>query len=156
MKPLKVYRIGNPLFIEDLSGEGGRLYAGRWNHRGIPLLYMAQTASLAILEYLAHLIKTTVNVPYTLLELEIDADQMLPMESITARLPDNWYDARGIALTRNIGTDWIKSKQSAILQVPSIHSPFEHNYLVNPTHPDLYIKISQKRWYLYDHRFLRD
>lgn len=155
MNCLKVYRIGNPLFIEDLSGEGGRLFAGRWNHKGAPILYTAQSASLAILEYLGHVINITVNVPYILLELEIDADQMLPLESVTAHSPDNWYDKKGIELTRSIGTDWIKSRQSAMLQVPSIHSPYEHNYLINPTYPDLHIKVLQKRWYLYDNRFLR-
>lgn len=156
MKPLNVYRIGHPLFIEDLSGEGGRLYIGRWNHKGTPLVYTAQSASLAVLEHLGHVIHTTAYVPYILLELEIDADQILPLSVVTAYLPDNWYEARGINLTRTIGTDWIKSKQSAILQVPSIHSPFEYNYLINPAYPGIHVRVLQKRWYLYDHRFLRE
>lgn len=155
MNPLKVYRIGNPLFIEDLFGEGGRSYAGRWNHKGTPILYTAQSASLAILEYLGHVINTTVNVPYILLELEVNTDQILPLESVSAQLPENWYDEKGIELTRNIGTNWIKSKESAILQVPSIHSPYEYNYLINPNFPSLHIQVLQKRWYLYDNRFLR-
>lgn len=155
MNPIKVYRIGNPLFIEDLSGEGGRLFAGRWNHKGTPILYTAQSASLAILEYLGHVINMAVNVPYVVLELEIDAGLVLPIESISAQLPDNWYDEKSIGITRNIGTEWIKNKQSAILQVPSIHSPFEYNYLINPIYPDLHIRAIQKRWYLYDNRFLR-
>ncbi len=155
MTPLKVYRLGNPLFIEDLSGEGGRLYAGRWHHKGTPILYAAQSASLSILEYLGHVINTTVNVPYILLALEVDADQMLPLASVSAQLPANWYDEKGIALTRNIGTDWIKSKRSAVLQVPSIHAPDEYNYLINPNFPNLHLQILQKRCYLHDHRFLR-
>ncbi len=156
MNPLKVYRIGNPKFIEDLSGEGGRLYPGRWNHKGTPILYTAEAASLAILEYLGHVINTSVNVPYILLELEIDADQVLSLGKVTAQLPDNWYDEKGIDLTRSIGSEWIKSKQAAILKVPSIHSPYEYNYLINPGFPDLHIRIIQKRWYLYDNRFLRE
>ncbi len=52
-------------------------------------------------------------------------------------------------------SNWIKSKKSAILQVPSVHSPYEYNYLLNPMYPDLHIRVLQKRWYLYDNRFLK-
>ena len=37
------------------SGEGARLNGGRWNSRGTPLVYTAQSQSLAVLEMLVHL-----------------------------------------------------------------------------------------------------
>ena len=51
---MKVYRIAQRNFIEDLSGEGARLFGGRWNHKGTSLLYTAESRSLAALEILVH------------------------------------------------------------------------------------------------------
>jgi len=35
-----------------------------------------------------------------------------------------------------LGDCWIESKESAVLEVASIVVPHEHNYLLNPAHPD--------------------
>lgn len=51
-----VYRIQPPLYAAScLSGEGARLNGGRWNPKGIPLVYVATTPELALLETLVHL-----------------------------------------------------------------------------------------------------
>ena len=39
----------------DLSGEGARLYGGRWNSPGRPLVCAAETAALPVLEVRVHL-----------------------------------------------------------------------------------------------------
>jgi RES domain-containing protein len=44
-----VWRICRRPFA-DLSGEGARLYGGRWNAPGRPLIYAAESAALAVLE----------------------------------------------------------------------------------------------------------
>ena len=49
-----VWRICRRPFA-DLSGEGARLYGGRWNAPGRPLIYAAETAALAVLEVRVHL-----------------------------------------------------------------------------------------------------
>ena len=41
----------------DLSGEGARLYGGRYNPKDIPAVYASQTIALAVLEVLVHLNK---------------------------------------------------------------------------------------------------
>ena len=46
-----VWRITTRRFVESaFSGEGARLFGGRWNRPGQPLVYTAESRSLALLE----------------------------------------------------------------------------------------------------------
>jgi RES domain-containing protein len=38
------------------TGEGARLFGGRWNSKGIPVVYTSASPSLATLEMLVHLL----------------------------------------------------------------------------------------------------
>ncbi|MDQ3308821.1 MAG: RES family NAD+ phosphorylase, partial [Gemmatimonadota bacterium] len=53
-----------------MDGEGARLAGGRWNSRGIPLVYASTHLSLAALEYLVHVSPATA--PSDLMSIEID------------------------------------------------------------------------------------
>ena len=44
------YRIVDEKFKDDLSGDGAKLYGGRWNPKGSPLLYCSEHISLCMLE----------------------------------------------------------------------------------------------------------
>lgn len=46
------------------SGEGARLYGGRWNRKGVPALYLAADAVTAVAEYYQGLPKPGTLVPY--------------------------------------------------------------------------------------------
>lgn len=51
-----VYRLYKSTYIRDpLSAEGARRAGGRWNPKGIPILYTSATPELALLEIIAHL-----------------------------------------------------------------------------------------------------
>ena len=50
-----VYRLSREKYARDLSGEGARKAGGRWNSRGIPLVYTSQSISLCALEVAVHL-----------------------------------------------------------------------------------------------------
>jgi RES domain-containing protein len=52
---MEVFRIARCHYIDDLSGTGGRLFGGRWNSKGWPVLYTASSRSLAAMEALAHI-----------------------------------------------------------------------------------------------------
>lgn len=150
---MKVYRIARPEFVEDLSGYGASMHGGRWNSKYTSLLYTSETASLAILELLAYL--EDAPIPYQLIELNISKGDIMSIYDLGLNLPHNWANDRtGKQLTQKIGNDWVNNSTSAILKVPSIHNPFEHNYLINPVHKSLKIEISQKSWYLYDYRLV--
>ena len=49
-----VYRIAKKRYLSDLSATGARLYGGRWNRAGVPMIYSSSHLSLAVLELLAN------------------------------------------------------------------------------------------------------
>lgn len=48
-------------------------------------------------------------------------------------LPGNW--ALVEAQTQHIGTEWLASNRSIVLEVPSVVIPLERNLILNPSHP---------------------
>lgn len=116
------------------QGEGARLYGGRWNSPGQPVVYTAASLSLATLEVLVHLDDTSSLARlFSYFEAKIPEDFV---ETITPNsLPPTWLaDEAGFA-SRNIGDLWLRQKRSCALAVPSVVTPGEWNYLLNPAHP---------------------
>ncbi|MCB1963088.1 MAG: RES domain-containing protein [Rhodocyclaceae bacterium] len=135
------------------SGEGARLYGGRWNRKGAPMIYTAASQSLAMLEILVQdepLRARYVMIPATL-------PRRLKREQIAlADLPANWQDPAARAHLQTLGADWLKRSSSAVLAVPSAVIPDELNYLLNPQHPDFSkIEIGAARAFVTDLRLLR-
>ena len=51
---MRLYRISKSKYAKDTSGEGSKLYGGRWNLKGIPAIYTADSAANAVLETIVH------------------------------------------------------------------------------------------------------
>ena len=130
---LTVWRLVTARFAESaFSGEGARLYGGRWNRKGVPMVYASGSQSLAMLEMLvqdeplrAHYVVIAATLPKGLRIERITPDQ----------LPVDWRDFSAREQLQAIGGDWAKRRASAVLAVPSAVIPSETNYLLNPLHP---------------------
>ena len=73
-----------------------------------------------------------------------------------ALLPANWQRFPGPDATRAIGDIWLREARSAVLAVPSVIVPGEHNYLLNPSHPGFRkIVVSAPEPFAFDSRLLR-
>jgi RES domain-containing protein len=147
-----LYRISTAKYADDLSGNGARLYGGRWNSEGKPMVYLASSRSLAILESLAHLVVT--NIPNEFVILTIDApDDFLEIpENI---LPDNWNEYPEQHIVKQIGNSFLQRNEHLLLKVPSALVPEEFNYLLNPLHPKAgKVKIIKKTPFNFDARLL--
>jgi RES domain-containing protein len=108
----------------DLSGDGARLYGGRWNPPGNAVVYTACSAALAVLE-----VRVNLDLPFDLLPedyalVEIDLGG-LGVETVAA-IPED---------TKKFGNEWIAKNRTPVLRVPSVIVP-EHNFLLNPKHPE--------------------
>ncbi|MDY6849679.1 MAG: RES family NAD+ phosphorylase [Geoalkalibacter sp.] len=131
---MRVYRIAQAEFGGDLSGEGARLYGGRWNPPGRAMLYTANSTALAALEILVGF-DWDLAPTLSLVELEVPD---LPVEVIAVEnLSDDWYRPGNPSL-RRIGAQWLEGKKTLALQVPSAAiptAPDGFNILLNPAHP---------------------
>lgn len=156
MKKLLVYRLGHPRYIDRLHGEGAAKVGGRWNRVGQAVVYTAETSSLSMLEVLGHLSDPAFEVPYQLISIAIDAHDCLDYQQFSPALPNGWaYQTGGEKITQDLGSQWLSDAKAPYLKVPSIHNPLEHNYLINPKHPNCRAEIIDKHWYLYHDRLVR-
>lgn len=134
------------------TGEGARLYGGRWNSAGVPVIYTAEHKSLAMLEILVHLRKVK---DYELYSVKFD--ESLVQELAIQNLPANWDVEPPTSDTQELGDSWVMSASSAVLSVPSVVVPEEQNYILNPRHPDFkHIRIEGPFPCFFDPRLLGD
>lgn len=136
------------------SGEGARLYGGRWNSPGVPMVYVAESQSLAVLEVLVHLDAPALLEEYVF--IEADFDDALVTQLGRSSLPRNWQADPVPADVQAVGDRWASSGSSAALRVPSVLVPEESNYLLNPRHPDFVkIVVSRPQAFHFDARLAR-
>jgi RES domain-containing protein len=138
---------------EAFDWEGARLYGGRWNSPGNRAVYVAEHASLAVLEVLVHL-ESSIPLPtYSL--IQISFEEALLEELGVDGLPPNWRSSPPPAEVQSIGDRWIDAGRSVILKIPSAVLPVESVYLINPRHPDFgSIHISDPIPFSFDNRLL--
>lgn len=117
-----------------LAGEGARLWGGRWNSKGVRMVYSSETLSLATLEVIVHI--PFYNVLKNYVCIPIDFNSRLSTTFPVKELTDNWRTDPIPESSRAIGDRWIQKRHSVILKVPSTIIPVEYNYLINPAHPD--------------------
>lgn len=149
----RVYRLVKAKFADRaLDGSGAKAYGGRWNSKGVALLYAADTLALAALEVLVHLHRTEVLNAFALWTLEVpdDALQLLAPDA----LPPDWRSDPPPPSTAAIGDEWIASNESLALAVPSTIVPIQYNILINPAHPefDRLLKTARREAFVFDPR----
>jgi len=116
-----------------LTGEGARLFGGRWNTPGQAIIYSTETLSGALLEILVHSNRQLLS-HYIVYRLVFPKRIVSNVD--TAELPKNWRSSPPPPKLGQIGDRWCIEQRSAALRVPNPVVPLETNYLVNPAHAD--------------------
>ena len=152
---MRVYRITKTEYIEDLSGEGAKIYGGRWNRVGDPILYFAENLSLCMLEILVHVDFANLPLDYSYIELELPEDFIKAIKSVDFIQP-NWRTEQAEIQLQMYGSNWLKKQESLAMKVPSAVLPKENNILINPFHKDFqHIKVIESGKMDFDPRLLR-
>jgi RES domain-containing protein len=132
---VKVWRIEKQKRVSTAAtGEGARIAGGRWNSVGRPVVYASEHLSLAVLEILVHSpTPEQRQVARALTEISVP-DPLI--ETVPRRLlPADFGNQSPLALTQAIGDEWLESRRSVGLLVPSAIVPIESTLLLNPMHP---------------------
>src|SRR5947208_5084950 len=114
------------------SGEGAARTGGRWNSRGVPVVYTSCTKALAALESLVHL-NAPVRFKYVGFRIKFEA--ALVETFLATALPADWQAEPPPPATKALGDAWVRESRSAVLALPSVIISDELNYLLNPAHP---------------------
>jgi RES domain-containing protein len=117
------------------SGEGARLYGGRWSSPGTAVVYTSTTFSLALLEIMVN--TSRAGIPADMVYAPIDIPDDVRREVLdVAALPQKWFAFPAPAACRSAGDSWIESGRTVALVVPSAVARIEANVLLNPAHRD--------------------
>ncbi len=133
------------------SGEGAKLYSGRWNSKGVQVIYTSTSLALAAIETFVNLEPNLR--PDDLVSMEAELPDSLATEHLDMKtLPANWHKSRGESL-RHFGDEWFRAGKTVALHVPSAAVRGEWNVLLNPTHGDFRkVKVQKPQPFEFDLR----
>ncbi|WP_448700808.1 RES family NAD+ phosphorylase [Mucilaginibacter sp. AW1-3] len=150
-----LYRLSKQQYINDLSGRGAELTGGRWNSKGIPVLYTAESRALAAIEIAVHIPLGIIPSNYYLAAIELPGPDRIARIEI-ADLPARWDSHPFIKITQRAGDIFIKENKHLALQVPSATVKGDHNYLINPNHVDFKkVKVISTEPFEFDSRLFK-
>jgi len=133
------------------NGRGGLYGKGRWHTGGRPIVYAAQSTSLAMAEALVHIQRSTSIERFSRWEIEVP-DALI---QDAPKLRAGWR--KDIALTQALGDALLASKSAVGQLVPSAIVPNEMNCLINPAHSRFSLKwvISGPHPFAFDSRLTK-
>jgi len=133
------------------SGEGARIFEGRWNSAGVRMVYCSENLALAALEILVHTQPVTMRDKFRAFRVTFDETLMTIVD--LKKLPKGWNAQPPGPISKHIGDEWIKSGRSAVLALPSVLVPLERTFLLNTKHRDFAkIKIKDAGVFVLDPR----
>jgi RES domain-containing protein len=152
-----VYRLSAGKFKNDLSGKGAELAGGRWNSKGVAMLYTSASVALCLCELAVHIPFGIVPKDYHLLTIEFpDNSPPQPLPKEGALLPKDWRSVPHSQSTQDIGDKFIAEGKLLVLKVPSAIVPADFNFLFNPKHKDFSkVKIKSAELFEFDSRIFK-
>jgi len=126
------YRVVKEKYLDSaFDGEGARLYGGRWNSKGMPVVYTSDSLALCSFEIFVHLPSYRLLADYIYITVMFNSNLVTEVSLI-----DGWNERPISKASQALGDQWMKKDQSLILRVPSVLMPDGYNYLININHPD--------------------
>jgi RES domain-containing protein len=152
MGMIRVWRICHRRYADTaFSGEGARLFGGRFNSEGMPAVYTSGALSLALLELLVQSNDRDYYSACVVIYAEIPDALIKQVDS--TEMPNGWDRIPYTSVSQKTGDRWLKSGEAVAYQIPSVVVPVEYNFMINPLHPEFKkIRISKPQGLLVDGR----
>ena len=148
-----VYRFCQQQYSDDLSGDGARLFGGRWNEKGLPALYTSKSISLSLLEVLVNAKSLSALQTLSLMKIEIAPSAESSVYK-AAKLKPDWH--LDFDYTRWIGSEFLRKKEHLFLECPSAVVFEEQNFMINPLHPQFkHIGLLPSLDFVFDKRLFK-
>lgn len=138
----------------DMTGGGAKAVGGRWNSKGLAVIYSSTSVALAVLETLAHIGDDIAARNRFLIRIDVP-DTVWNKRAILdpTSLDPTWLSEPPGMASIATGDTWLRQGANALLLVPSVIVPEECNVLINPLHGDAGgIRAEVVRQYVYDPR----
>lgn len=150
---MELFRISSEKFSKELTASGA---SNRWNKRGEYVIYTGSTRSLSTLELIVHRNFIKPNINYRVMIISVPDSDIMVKTIKTSDLPKNWRRFEAYTKLQQIGSDWINSRETLLLKVPSAVIPHEYNYIINTEHPDFKdnVVLTRTEEYFWDDRLL--
>ncbi|MBK7937738.1 MAG: RES family NAD+ phosphorylase [Lewinellaceae bacterium] len=147
-----VFRLSKGAYKNDLSGKGAELAGGRWNSKGLPMLYTSPGRALCMAEVAVHLPLHLIPVDYWLISIDLP-DDVETFEMDLKDLPGDWDSFPHSISTQKIGDQFLLAGGKLVFKAPSAVVKGDFNYLLNPRHPDFgAVKIVESEPFEFDSR----
>ncbi len=147
-----VFRLAKVKYCHDLSGKGAGKTGGRWNSKGVPLVYTSASRALCTIEIAVHIPLGILPSDFKLISINIP-DSFEFLEKKLDELPADWFSIPHSAKTQKCGDQFVKDQNYALMKVPSAVVPGEFNFLINPQHADFSkIEIVKMESFSFDER----
>lgn len=144
-----IYHLGVTSYARQLTGEGAKLYGGRWNLQGIPCLYAGETKSLCALEYAANVLLENMPADLSFTTYEIPDNSWTSFSP--KDLPVDWKETPPPESTQTLGSKLLQNRLA--IRVPSAIIPSEFNFVINPLHADFKkVRIKEVEPFSFDKR----
>lgn len=132
---MRLYLICRVEHLENFEGQGASFrHGGRWNNAGVPVLYFAGSAGVAMLE-MANYLPSPRLVPaaYRLGVYEVASSTSMKRWRVSD-LPKDWNGFPHSQWTCREGTEWLLHGKESLLSVPSAAVPggLENIVLASP------------------------
>jgi RES domain-containing protein len=150
-----VYRLTKADYGTDLSGKGAEATGGRWNSKGVPMVYTGSSRALCTAEIAVHIPLGLIPSGYQLTTLEIP-DKCGVEELDPDQLTTDWNSYPYTRTTQQLGDSFIKVKKSLAMKVPSAAVQGDFNFLINPLHKGVSeIVVVKTELFIFDERLFK-
>src|SRR5947199_10826692 len=100
------------------SGEGARIFEGRWNSAGVRMVYCSEHLSLAALEILVHTQPVMIRDKFRV--FRVTWDEKMTTTNNLKKLPKDCNAQPPNLISKNIGYECVKYDRTAVMVVPSV------------------------------------